>query len=342
MESIIGGEFEFLDNVASTHGTELTDDYIMFSSGRAALYHLLKYAMQNGMANCIYLPDYICDSVFHVCDNLHLPYKFYSLTENLQVDISSLKSIYLGGAILVVDYFGIIDCEDKIKKIKAEMPESFVILDIVQAPFLITKSTNADVSFTSLRKALPVPDGGLVHLKGQILQECTSPSKFAQYKIAASYLKNLRSCRYYEDDIYLDLYRKGEEMIDDDYDKAPSAYTKKVYGSLDINRISILRKRNTSVIVNGLNDLGLKPCVDIKENDIPLFVPIILENRDKVRKAMFANNIFLPVHWPVVEHQSELRRGAYMSQHELSIIIDHRFSVKDMERILDVLEKSLA
>lgn len=243
--------------------------------------------------------------------------------------------------ILIVNYFGIIDCEDNIKKIKAEMPDSFVILDIVQAPFLITKSTNADVSFTSLRKALPVPDGGLVHLKGQKLQECTTSSRFAQYKIAASYLKNLRSCGYYEDDIYLDLYHKGEETIDDDYDKAPSAYTKKLYGSLDTNRFSILRKRNASVIINGLSDIGLKPCVDINENDIPLFVPIVLENRDKVRKAMFANNIFLPVHWPVVEHQSELRRGAYMAQHELSIIIDHRYSVKDMERILDVLEKSL-
>jgi len=342
MEPIIGGEFEFLDDVASTHDMELTDEYIMFSSGRAALYQLLKYAMQNDKANCVYLPDFICDSVYHVCDKLHLPYKFYSLTDNFQVDYFSLKSIYLGGAILVVDYFGVTDCEEDIKKIKAEMPESFVILDNVQAPFLITKPTNADVSFTSLRKALPVPDGGLVHLKGQKLQECTAPSRFAQYKIAASYLKNLRSCGYYEDDIYLDLYHKGEEAIDNDYDKAPSAYTKKVYGSLDTHRISILRKRNASVIIKGLDDLGLKPCVDIEENDIPLFVPIILENRDKVRKAMFDNNIFLPIHWPVDEHQPELRRGVYMAQHELSIIIDHRYSVKDMERILDVLEKSLA
>ena len=104
-------------------------------------------------------------------------------------------------------------------------------------------------------------------------------------------------------------------------------------------RIGILFRES---LVRGVLPVAVIDCVDIKENDIPLFVPIILENRDKVRKAMFANNIFLPVHWPVVEHQSELRRGAYMAQHELSIIIDHRFSVKDMERILDVLEKSLA
>lgn len=97
MEPIIGGEFEFLDDVASTHDVELTDEYIMFSSGRAALYQLLKYAMQKGKADCVYLPDYICDSVYHVCEKLHLPYKFYSLTDNLQVDYYSLKSIYLGG-----------------------------------------------------------------------------------------------------------------------------------------------------------------------------------------------------------------------------------------------------
>ena len=97
MKKIIGGEFEFLDNVQSIQKQRLSDDYVMYSSGRAALYQILKYAMNKGIVDCIYLPDYICDSVYHVCDNLHLPYKFYPVNDTLEVDIDELKNVYLGG-----------------------------------------------------------------------------------------------------------------------------------------------------------------------------------------------------------------------------------------------------
>ena len=99
MEKIIGGEFEFLDNVPIVQKQPLMDDYVMYSSGRAALYQILKYAMNKGLADCIYLPDYICDSVYHVCDYIHLPYKFYPVNDNLPVDINELGKVYVGGAI---------------------------------------------------------------------------------------------------------------------------------------------------------------------------------------------------------------------------------------------------
>ena len=105
--------------------------------------------------------------------------------------------------------------------------------------------------------------------------------------------------------------------------------------------MSILRKRNAVTIQKGLERLGLKPCVAIPKDSVPLFIPIILKDRDKVRKAMYAHNIFLPVHWSVEEHVEELKRGVYMAKHELSIIIDHRYTSSDMEKILSVLENNI-
>ncbi len=342
IEKIIGGEFEILDTPIVASKKELPEDYIMYSSGRAALYQILRFAVSVDNCKCVYLPDYICDSVFHVCDNLCLPYKFYPIAENLLADVDTLKKLYTGGGIIVVvNYFGVVSCEETIEQIRKECSDAIIVLDDVQAPFQIDEPTNADVSFTSLRKAYPLPDGGLVHLKSFPLMPNSHPSKFPQYKIAASYLKNLRVYDNYEDDIYLDLYHKGEELIDSDYDNAPSNYTLMTYPSLDIHRMSILRKRNAETIQKGLDRIGLKPCVEIPKDSVPLFIPIILENRDRVRKAMFANNIFLPVHWPVEEHIDELKRGAYMARHELSIIIDHRYTNSDMEKILSVLENNI-
>ena len=342
IERIIGGEFEILDSPSVATKKEIPENYVMYSSGRAALYQILKYAVSVYKNKCVYLPDYICDSVFPVCDNLRLPYKFYPITENLKEDVDILTRMYSGGGIIViVNYFGLICCEDTIKQIRKECPDALIVLDNVQAPFLIDKPSNADVSFTSLRKAFPLPDGGLVHLNSFTLSPNSHPSKFPQYKIAASYLKNLRVHENYDDDIYLDLYHKGEEFIDRDYDNAPSNYTLKTYPSLDIHRMSVLRKRNAQTIQKGLDRLGLKPCVEIPKDSVPLFIPIILENRDKVRKAMYCNNIFLPVHWPVEEHVKDLKRGYFMAKHELSIIIDHRYTNSDMERILSVLENNI-
>ena len=341
IEKIIGGEFEILDAPIAAN-KKLPENYIMYSSGRAALFHILKYAISIDNCKCVYLPDYICDSVFHVCDYLCLPYKFYPVADSLQVDVDALKKMYMGGGVIVVvNYFGLVSCELTIKQIRKECSDAIIVLDDVQAPFLINEPTNADVSFTSLRKAYPLPDGGLVHLKSFRLSPNTQPSKFPQYKIAASYLKNLRVHDNYDDEIYLDLYHKGEELIDDDYDNAPSKYTLQSYPSLDIQRMSILRKRNAVTIQKGLERLGLKPCVAIPKDSVPLFIPIILKDRDKVRKAMYAHNIFLPVHWPVEEHVEELKRGVYMAKHELSIIIDHRYTSSDMEKILSVLENNI-
>lgn len=87
--------------------------------------------------------------------------------------------------------------------------------------------------------------------------------------------------------------------------------------------------------------MGIKPCREIENDAVPLFVPIILQKRDKVRKAMFAEHIFCPVHWPVIEYKEELKTGVYMAEHELSLIVDHRYSSDDMDRILTVIKNNI-
>ena len=70
-----------------------------------------------------------------------------------------------------------------------------------------------------------------------------------------------------------------------------------------------------------------------------LFVPIWLEDRNKVRKQMFQQQIFCPVHWPL--EGMNVQKGAEMAEHEMSIIIDQRYTNKDMDFILNTLEKAL-
>ena len=140
----------------------------------------------------------------------------------------------------------------------------------------------------------------------------------------------------------MDLYHKGEVKIDDDYLTDMTQLSKDILADMDWNRWAVLRKRNAETILGGLKTLGIEPVLPVGDAFVPLFIPIRIENRDKVRKAMFANKVFLPVHWPVEDkYRKQLRRGADMGAHELSIIIDQRYSIQDMKRILSILESNI-
>ncbi len=242
---------------------------------------------------------------------------------------------------MVVDYFGITQCEEDVKRLKRKNEDNIVILDNVQAPFRMNKESEADYVFTSLRKAFPVPDGGLVRCREVRLQETEELNKFSQYKIAASYLKHLGSDCYYDDEIYLELFRRGEDMIDADYDRGASLYTQRAIYTLEVERMATLRRRNAHYLVKGLQRIGIDPIVEIPDEAVPLFVPVVLNRRDQVRKALFANQIFCPVHWPVSGHKEELERGRFMEVHELSLIVDHRYTTSDMDRMLTVIADNI-
>lgn len=241
---------------------------------------------------------------------------------------------------LIINYFGLIDVEADIREVETVDGDVSVVLDNVQAPFAMSSRSAADVSFTSLRKAFPVPDGGLAYSKDHKLPDVSGASRFSQYKIAASFLKNLsRREDFYDDDIYLELYSRAESMIDDDLCHSASPYTMKAYPMLDIETYSLMRRQNAAYLIDGLSRIGLKPCVDIDlETVVPLFVPVVLDRRrDEIRKEMFRHRIFCPVHWPVTGHHCSLTRGKYMADCELSMIIDHRYSIDDMDRILNIV-----
>lgn len=97
MNTVIGGEFEFLEPQISVSSNNIKDGYIMYSSGRAAFYQILNYLKDDNRVDSIYLPDYICDSVYHVCERLGISYYFYSISENFHMDRNMLKNIYRGG-----------------------------------------------------------------------------------------------------------------------------------------------------------------------------------------------------------------------------------------------------
>ena len=287
----------------------------------------------------ILLPDYLCESIIEVVHQFRLKIIFYSVNENLTIDEIDFSTKYLKTSIvLLINYFGGIDCASQVSVIRALDKNACIIEDNVQGFYTMFKKSDADFSFTSFRKSFSVPDGGWVKSKFTDLPVATERNSFAEYKIVGGILKHLRRFDEINDQLYLDLLKKGEEKINENYHSEISTITLNIISGLKLKLTSEKRKENANFLIEGLSKLNLKSIVKFSCSDIPLFIPIQLKNRDIVRAELFKENIFCPVHWPVLNHY-DLKKGKELAQNELSLIIDQRYGIEEMSRILNVLKK---
>ena len=338
---MIGGEFPIavadVLNAESRHTA--TPDVYTYSSGRAALYQILEYLQKARDIKRIFSPDYLCSSVLVPIKALGLEYVFYPIDESLELEQEAFTKLYdKNTAILLINYFGLKDLSKQISFIREHCQDAIIIEDDVQAFYEFKKDLNGvDFKFTSLRKTFAVPDGGLVKTNHN-LPKVKTINTFGQYKAAAALLKSMREGNF-NDQIYLELFEKGESLIDGELECGMSPIAQKLYSYVDEERAKVRRLNNARYIIEQLAKLGIEPILPLIEDHVPLFVPIVLKNRDVVRKAMFKKEIFCPVHWPL--EGEELLRGKIMSETELSLIIDQRYGVKDMDEMISVIKENI-
>ena len=111
----------------------------------------------------------------------------------------------------------------------------------------------------------------------------------------------------------------------------------KLYANADECFVRERRLRNAKYLVSELEKIGLKPILPLQDDKVPLFVPVLLPNRNEIRSSMFDHDVFCPVHWPL--DGLDVKKGKEMAEHELSLVIDQRYDEKDMDTIILLLKK---
>ncbi len=338
---MIGGEFPIaVTDVLNAEGRHsATPDVYTYSSGRAALYQILNYLKQDKGIMRVLLPDYLCSSVLVPVKALGLEFAFYQIDESLELEQDNLSKFYGDNTvILLINYFGLKNLDKQIKAIRKIDESAIIIEDDVQAYYEFLKPLgDVDFKFTSLRKTFAIPDGGLVKTK-HCMPVVDKPNTFGQYKAAAALLKSMREGNF-NDKIYLEMFEKGESLIDEEIECGMSRIAEKLYYFINDEHVKVRRLNNAHYLLEELGKIGVKPILPLNEGHVPLFIPITLERRNEVRKAMFQKEIFCPVHWPL--EGLELQRGRVMAEKELSLIIDQRYGRKEMDEIIAVLKDNL-
>lgn len=337
MTNIIGGEFKIpLSNIP----VKESEKRKFFSSGRGVFAAILrKILSENKCSRIVMLPDYLCSSITQVCIDVKMPYQFYHIKDDLLPDEEDLfLKLEDNSVVLLISFFGMIDIKDVAEKIKLQNPNVIIILDDVQNYYSqYSESTFWDYRFNSYRKWFEVPDGAEVFCKSGTIDFPKEKNTFAQYKFSGNLLKNFSD--WVDDELCLDLLGKGEEILDKDYNCKCSKISSCLIPQIPFKEIKEKRKMNATFLHIELEKLGIKHIYN--SECVPLFIPVFMKNRNEVRKEMFNNSIFTPIHWPYESAKLNGNIKNQLYETELSLICDQRYFMDDMKRQVEVLKKCM-
>jgi hypothetical protein len=335
----IGGEFDISINLLSEYlFSPPHNNEIIYSSGRSALMVILKH-LSLCAKTTVYLPYYICKATVNSCLNIGFQIEFYELNSKYDFALEFLSEIKPNAIVMIVNYFGFTNSKIIIDKIKNERPDITTISDEVLS-FWTYQDSNADFSFTSVRKHLPSPDGAYVksNIPNFINSISLKENDFFLPKMVASILKNERVI----DSHFLQLFEDGEKLLDKNNKPTKGTnFSKFLLNTLNLNEIKRKRIRNAKVIYELGNQMGLNFMFDYAENITPMVVPVLVKSRNEVRNKLKNKNIFLPVHWPLEDFNNFSHQTKRICNHELSLIIDQRYSEEHMVYQMDNLKKHM-
>ena len=337
----IGSEFSYDEH---NHGEKiilpkLIEDYTYTFSGRTAIETVLKNEI--GIKKAL-LPSYCCDSMIVPFRKHGIKVDFYSVNyvSGVQVDLCLEEDI---DAIMWCNYFGY---TMKMPDLSEFINRGGIIIEDITHSFYSDNKYNkqSDYLIAYIRKWEAILCGGYCAAvkKKMSYKPFTCPSEnYLKLKRTAMILKSeyLSGKINIEKETFMHLFSEANEWLAENFScKAIDEYSENYLFSVDYDMHRKQRRSNARILYEGLqNHLDIDFLFPIEDMDCPLFVPVIIRNgkRDAIRKKLIKNAIYCPVHWP--HPNADCNSNLY--EYELSLVCDHRYDEKDMQRIVDVLWK---
>lgn len=344
----IGGEFWFEDKLQDKNiYNDISEEGVFLSGGKNAIEFILT-DIEFKEDEILALPSYLCPTIINSIRNLGIHCEFYSIDNNLEINIDSLKNLINNfniKAVFFINYFGFYHKNIVRKFLNNLKTQKIILIEDAVQNFWIKRQKKfiGDYIFNSYRKFLPI-DGSLVL--------CNKTKEFNE--IQDSYFKIVEKARE-EKTRFISTGVGNEQKFLKLFNKAHKEYYKRenIFGinlrykeflnHLPVEILLNKRKENYKYLFKCLKHIqGIEPLHDIEElyDNTPLAFPIFLTNRDYVRTELMKNNIYAPVHWDL-SHETwikDFKNSLSISNRLLSLPIDWRYEIKDMEYLARNLE----
>lgn len=316
-------------------------------SGRDAIRALLAHGKQTRRWRRLWVPAYFCQEVVVALATSSLELRVYDDDPTRPVPRIDWLPFDAGDAILVVNYFGLRGALTYRLAID-------VIEDHTHAPFSPwAQGSTATFCVASLRKTLPLPDGGILWSpRGEELppeapatdeRTAASHQKLTAMVLKALYLEGHEMNK----NTYRAAQLEGERAIASGALSGMPAHTRQMLATLPIFEYERARRANTTLLRSLLADEPRVRLLAPHAADATAFsVPVVFASAkimEECRRMLIAENIFPAQLWTL---ETPLLPGVTLALRDwasrsLSFHCDARYGQSDLEHVASTLIRCL-
>lgn len=319
-------------------------NFSYFNTGRAAIEALLVHLKKERRLR-IWLPSYDCDSVLGAAKRSGIDIHYYRIGRDLRIISQDLGEIKEDDILYVVNLFGKTEEPKTLEKIQELKSKGVIVIEDLTLA-LFSEGTGVgygDYVIGSVRKWLPIPDGGFVASKSELPD---FEKKQAAYDYTLYYLTaQLMKYEYLKDNNldkqqFLSLSNKGMESLFSDYTiREMSQISERIVNQTDFEAVKKIRCENYRNLYQQLQVISeIKLMVEPTENAIPLGMVISTEDRGALFRNLVQNGIYCNIHWRPNESTEQYEDSDYLSKHCLTIPCDQRYGKAEMDYIVQTIK----
>ncbi len=335
-----GSDFNLI-NYPKGNGLPFRIPYNLYASGRQALYHLVR----EYKFDTIWIPTYYCGESIEFLYSKGYSVKRYSCipTDNPKEVISNLP-LEINDLLVRFNFFGLYGFQDN-KTIPCPVIEDYSHSLTCEWAM----NSDADWCFASLRKTMPVADGGILwspkehHLPQQPLLTTeasdTMAKRYQAMSLKTEYLNNTIK----DKSEYLSKFRETEALIGTLMISDVSKQTSEILSKIDLDEWLIRKRHNLKYLLHNVHFKRSKPLLPDNNSCENLFSLIVLfeseQNREEARRYLISHEVYPSVLWPDVD--SIDKRAVDFSRKMLSIHCDGRYTISEMKILCNILNNAL-
>lgn len=313
--------------IKTTDKQSFLEEAELYISGRHALLDLVTYQSKYHRLEKIFIPSYYCHDVTKLIEKV-VSVEMYHCDPLSTVDVSTFPN---KTAVILVEYFG-----NKVKA-KGTSNDSMLILDKTHNPFS-DYNYDFDINYTfgSLRKVLPLSDGGFLTPKLPTSNlESTKDINVVALRDAqkAMRLKTLFLEGYDIDkNIFLNAYSRFEEFLNENeviYSLSDKSCESIFH--IDYKQILLIKERNLNYL-NGYYQENSK--IKLFLNNCYFSFFINLKDITAFKLALIRSNVYPVILWPDYNNDYNLINNYVL----ISLHVDFRYRLEDMHKLTKILD----
>ncbi len=343
-----GSEFHWIAPTAVEPPASVPwDGGTCFSTGRDALRQVARIGVEARGWRRLWVPDYFCQHVTSALQRTGIELRGYP--DDPLRPVPEPPDAIRGDAILAVNYFGLRTAIDLRRRAGVDLVE-----DHSHDPLSAwAVGSRADFCVASLRKTLPVADGGILwspagHALPAAPEITAQRRRAAADKMAAMLLKSLYLAGHpVAKAEYRALAGRGERAFRHAAVSGMSEVSRSVIGSFPLEAWRRARRANAAMLRPWLASVaGLRLIAPVEAGLAPFGVVTVLETaalRERVRARLLEARVYPAVLWPLERTVVPVRSAARdLSRRILVLHCDGRYDRDDMRRVGEAVAAACA